>query len=416
MNGYSIRDIMKISVVPQAKATLNGVLFELPDKYDPTIPFGVDRAFYYYLKEKAKSSGCSIGTIDQITVTEADIIIFIGLREGFNYYYDALAEEDRPYLVFLAREPPVYTPQHAQKTITKLCSHFDLVLTWMDTLAELPSVQTFNWPISLRQLSITSPNDQPEFKKRKLLTNVSSRTASTHPEELYSERERVIEFYNEHHPDEFSLYGRNWNAEITPAEICKNLWRNPNLNVYQGPIRSKADAYADHKFALAFENMTGINGWISEKIFDVFASGRVPVYWGASNVSEYLPKDTYIDYREFGHPDELHTYLETMTESEYNEYLDAIEEYLAGEATKFRADVVAEKIFEHVLALTTTSKKDIHEHRFIDQLEKEYKTEDVTFSRAVSATVDALIDPPQGLSRIEIGEKVLRAGYNHYRK
>lgn len=406
---------MKIAVVPQARATLGGKVFEMPEEYDPTIPTGVDRAFYHYLKRIAESQDHSMCTIDQTSIRESDIIFFIGFREWFHYYHKALKEDNRPYLVFFAREPPVYTSQHTQKNLIKLCSHFDLILTWMDELSGISSIQTFNWPVSPRQLSVEHRSDELPFRKRKLLTNVSSRTASTHPEELYSERERVIEFYEEHHPDKFTLYGRSWNTEITPADICKGLFQTPEFDVYQGEISSKTDAYAKHKFALAFENMTGIDGWISEKIFDVFASGRVPVYWGASNINEYLPEDTFIDYREFGHPDELHSFLSAMTESEYKEYLNAIEEYLSEGAMEFRADSVAEDVFGYISSLTTTSAKQIRDPEFVKQLEERYRAEDVTYARTASATVDALLAPPENLSRVEIGAKVLRAGYNHWK-
>lgn len=162
--------------------------------------------------------------------------------------------------------------------------------------------------------------------------------------------------------------------------------------------------------------MTGLNGWISEKLFDVFAAGRVPVYWGASNVNDYLPKDTFVDYRKFGHPEELHSFLSAMTESEYNEYLEAIEEYLTRGAVEFRADIVAENVFENILELTASPPKSIQRTEFMGKLERKYNREDITFAKTASTSVEALIDPPENLSRIEIGSKVLRAGYNHYRK
>ena len=120
---------MKISVVPQAEATLDGVLFKLPEEYDPLIPLGVDRAFYHYLYKNLESEGHTVGTIDQISATEADLLFFIGFRGGFEHYYEAIEEKNRPYLVFFTREPPAYTAQHAEKILIKLQNYFDQIKT-----------------------------------------------------------------------------------------------------------------------------------------------------------------------------------------------------------------------------------------------------------------------------------------------
>ena len=36
-----------------------------------------------------------------------------------------------------------------------------------------------------------------------------------------------------------------------------------------------------------------VKGYITEKIFDSFFAGVVPIYWGAENITDYVPKSLY---------------------------------------------------------------------------------------------------------------------------
>ena len=53
---------------------------------------------------------------------------------------------------------------------------------------------------------------------------------------------------------------------------------------WRGPARSKSETLGRYTFALCFENMV-LKGWITEKIFDCFYSGTVPIYLGAPDLS-----------------------------------------------------------------------------------------------------------------------------------
>ena len=55
---------------------------------------------------------------------------------------------------------------------------------------------------------------------------------------------------------------------------------------------------SNYTFALCFENMA-MQGYVTEKIFDCFYAGTIPLYLGASDISELLPKEAFIDCRQF---------------------------------------------------------------------------------------------------------------------
>ena len=52
----------------------------------------------------------------------------------------------------------------------------------------------------------------------------------------------------------------------------------------------------------------GMKGYISEKIFDCFYSGAIPIYLGATDVKDYIQEDTFIDYRNFENSSDLLSY------------------------------------------------------------------------------------------------------------
>lgn len=69
-------------------------------------------------------------------------------------------------------------------------------------------------------------------------------------------------------------------------------------------------------------------GYISEKITDCFAARCVPIYLGSRGYEKRIPADTYINYADFKSLAELERFLVSMSESEHDRYLDAIERFV----------------------------------------------------------------------------------------
>jgi len=42
-----------------------------------------------------------------------------------------------------------------------------------------------------------------------------------------------------------------------------------------------------------------MQGYVTEKIFDCFYAGTIPLYLGASDIPELIPKEAFIDCRQF---------------------------------------------------------------------------------------------------------------------
>jgi hypothetical protein len=87
------------------------------------------------------------------------------------------------------------------------------------------------------------------------------------------------------------------------------------MSIYRGACASKYEVLSQYRFSLCFENMA-MTGYVTEKIFDCLYAGCVPLYLGAKNIEELIPRDTYIDCRQFSSWEALNSYVMTMPESQ----------------------------------------------------------------------------------------------------
>ncbi len=173
--------------------------------------------------------------------------------------------------------------------------------------------------------------DLPSFFEKKLCTLVSANKTSKHPLELYSEREEAIRFFEDKPAGEFEFYGQRWD---------KAGYKN-----YRGAPENKFEVMKNYRFSICYENTRDLKGYITEKIFDSFASGCVPVYWGASNVQDYIPENCFIDRRKFQDNEELYRFLKSMDEKTYNQYLENIQAFLKSDKAQLFSQNMFTTIF-----------------------------------------------------------------------
>lgn len=151
--------------------------------------------------------------------------------------------------------------------------------------------------------------------------------------ELYSERLRAIIYFAKN--SQIDVYGKGWD-EIFPKRgriryhfIPQNIIHHKLIkSVYQGRAKSKYETLSRYKFTICYENMI-MPGYMTEKIFDCFVAGSIPVYLGAPDVTNYVPKDCFIDFRDFDNNyEKLNTFLCSLTEAEVQKYRDAGKSYM----------------------------------------------------------------------------------------
>jgi len=207
--------------------------------------------------------------------------------------------------------------------------YFDTFVTWQDDLVDYQRYFKFNYP-DLKPMI----KEIPTFSDKKLCCMVVANKSSNYKHELYSERVKAIEFFEKNNSNDFDLYGVGWG--------------NLGLKNYKGSFaEDKRKVMKKYKFSICFENTKNIQGYVTEKILDSFASGCVPIYWGASNITKFIPANCFIDMRNFSSYMELYRFIKNMSEDEYNTYIENIRIFLVSEQAKvFSVDYFANNLAE----------------------------------------------------------------------
>jgi len=230
-----------------------------------------------------------------------------------NYFQEALKKQINHKMFFFMVEPPVVCKGNSDHSYHK---EFNKILTWEKSLVD--NTKYIHCP--LPYTSTFPKTELISFPNKKLLVDISGNKFSDHPFELYSERRKTVKYFNENHTSEFDLYGTGWdtNKYIT----------------YKGKVPHKNGVINHYKFVICYENMRDYPDYVSNRIFDVLNCFCVPIYWGAPNISEYVDENAYIDRRNFTSNAELAKYLKSMNENDYNNFIEAGQNYLHSEMFK----------------------------------------------------------------------------------
>ncbi len=124
----------------------------------------------------------------------------------------------------------------------------------------------------------------------------------------------------------FILRGVGWEQTMN-GKCC---WYRKPIRYADPPssCEDKLSVLGECRFALAIENVV-YPGYVTEKIYDVFRSGAVPVYMGAPDIEDFVPADCFVDYRHFASPEALWNCLEGMTEARWERYREAARMFIS---------------------------------------------------------------------------------------
>ena len=108
------------------------------------------------------------------------------------------------------------------------------------------------------------------------------------------------------------------------------------------PIDNKEDALEDYMFSIVIENINDKN-YFTEKLIDPLLVGTIPVYWGCSNINEFIDERGIIRFD----MDSFDDVLETLNEETYNNMLKYAKINLEkAKAYEITEDWIYENVFE----------------------------------------------------------------------
>lgn len=285
---------------------------------------------FYLLKQSLLKKNIEIYATDLKNCGSCEEIRYFVFWNIPNYIKKrALSAFPKEKMILFIWEPPTVEPHLYKKKYQK---HFSKIYTWNDDLIDGKKFFKFYYPVLHPMVQ-----DIPSFEKKKLCTLIIGTHRSNHPKQLYTERENVIKFFESKSTDDFELFGYGWESR--------------NYRTYRGSVPDKLETLKHFRFSICYENMRDIKGYISEKIFDCFAAGCVPIYWGASNVEDYIPKNCFIDRRKFSNNEELYRFIKNMPKDTYGHYLENIENFLKSEQAQLFSRANFIKIFHEAIVI-----------------------------------------------------------------
>jgi len=320
--------------------------------FDPTFHADIGDDLLYPLHELArvgKERGHSISTIDQEGADPFDAIAFFDYPGKDNPYLKKLIEMDFKNLYLFLFENPIIKPDNYNP---KNYQPFKKVFTYIDTLVDNKKIFKVFIPNKIPQ-TIPMNINRPKF-----CCMIAGNKMNLRSGQLYSERVRAIRWFEKNQPDKFDLFGKGWDEPYLPVFLRKYAFPSlfqkyyPYPPSYRGDLIIKRTTLKQYKFSICYENLRGCPGYITEKIFDSFFAGCIPVYLGANNVTDYIPEETFIDKRKYPTYEELYQYMNGLTERDCLGYSVAIQKFLRSEQIlPFGAD----SFVNHILSEMTTT-------------------------------------------------------------
>ncbi len=247
-----------------------------------------------------------------------------------------LSRYPREKCILLAFEPPTSVPAFYTQEVKRV---FGKVFILFDDLVDGETYIKFHFPLDATRWRM--PASVPEFSDRKLCAAMlGNKYVAPHPDELYSERRRAV--FELSALGGFDVYGSGWQG----------------ISAWKGEVphhgSHKLDTLKHYRFVLSYENTCNHRGLISDKIHPVLAIRSVPVYLGPPDITDYVPKDCFIDKRDFASYTELHRFMKSIDERAYNNYLDAGCSYLTQDPRKnlFTTEHFVEQLMKQVVDIT----------------------------------------------------------------
>ena len=302
---------------------------------------------YAKIRERFLAAGIELNTPD----------INAGREVAFELHINCRRQDPsaRAY-VYLYENPLIRPLNRDRSALARYAKWF----AWDGALRDDPRTVSLLYPNRFDAEGWNGPEKRPLFcvlvASNKALTVVD-------PRDQYQARVRILDWYERHAPADFHLFGRGWDrpaalpgrwgrvrnqlrkilARFLPAKSPYATWR--------GPVDDKIELLTRARFCLAHENCRDLSGYVTEKLFDCFRAGCVPVYVGPKEITELVPAGCFIDGRAYETPAALDAFLRTIDDAAYRGTQERIRAFLlSAQAKPFSQDHFADVLAREILA------------------------------------------------------------------
>lgn len=324
---------------------------------------------FSFLRRWLAERGVRAHTADQIDSIigahgEEKLYVSFGLRER----YRRLAKRSDVVLAGLFAfecpivEPSLYRDLHSASRVFRRIYSYSTEEALRPFLTGPVELTRFMYPEAFDGVDESLwANDARKF----LVMINANKVPALRVDELYTERLRALAYFARR--DEVDLYGVGWDGPAfrvgdrrlpTTLRRVEHELRRRRYELrpprdefaraigqtYRGPTADKAATLAAYTFALCLEN-SKLEGWITEKIFDCFYTGTIPIYLGAPDVDCWIPRECFVDMRRFGSYDDLRAFLLGLSPAQIEGYREAARDFLGSERYRpFSKHAFAEQV------------------------------------------------------------------------
>ena len=302
---------------------------------------------YRKLRQEFLRNGVELNTAD----------VNAGKKVAFELYINCCRQtpKARAY-VYLYENPLIRLMNRNRRMLDRYAKWF----AWDGELQDDDRAVRLFYPNQLEPADYKDPQERPLFL---VLVTTNNAIKDYDPREQFGARVEIIKWYEQYAPRDFHLFGRGWNCPAALpgrwGQVCNQVRKiiarvfpvaSP-FATWRGPVASKNELLTRTRFSLAYENSRDLPGYITEKLFDCFRAGCVPVYIGPKEIHDYIPADCFIDGRDFATTAGLDAHLRTIDDAAYRGYQERIRAFLlSAQAKPFSQDHFADALAQQILA------------------------------------------------------------------
>lgn len=302
------------------------------------------------LKRQCNGAGYEIHTSDVLRPADADIVLYLEPPRGVRQVDELRRAHPSVKHVLILIESPLHCPyMRSHRNLAR----FDICLTYDPSRCDGKSIRHYNlpngdvWPevadvdfAARRPAVLVSTNQKYGARKQFQTIMRGVREGWTVDfcaiarifffEELYSARVAVVKQFERDGGNLLDVFGPGWES----SPLCRGLLGREKLKVLDG-----------YRFNICFENVASDCGYVSEKIFDSFMAGVVPIYLGDARICASVPDTAFIDARQFGSWSELVAFVKSCDRNRWESLRSAGREFIAGSASNpFKSGDFARKV------------------------------------------------------------------------
>lgn len=285
------------------------------------------------VRDALMADGTAVFTADRLMESPANAISHYWSFGIMRAPHELPGRQNVRWRGFILAEPPLVRPD-LYAALPELTRNFETVYVHNTTGdgysldgVDCGRLRKFFWPQPYNRIDPRA--GRHESRTDRIVAISGNHRPGKRMAEHYSTRIKFVSALAE--LGVMDLYGRGWDRWWGRHSMWWPYWTNYRSlqKAYRGACADKIDVLSKHEFSLCFENMS-MDGYITEKIFDCFYAGTIPIYIGPDDATDYLPGDAYIDARMFESPGDIARYCRTLPQAQRQRMREAARSFVEG--------------------------------------------------------------------------------------